>query len=725
MFDHVFRPGAIGALRLPHRIVMGAMHLNLEALEDGGEALAAFYAERAGGGAALIVTGGTAVSPAGAGGPGYGVVGDTSHRAALRSAASAVHAAGGTIALQLFHAGRYALPGVAGTDGGAPFAPSAVYSRFSRTTPREMTAGDIARTVADFARGAEAASELGFDAVEVMGSEGYLINQFTAPLTNLREDEWGGDAQRRRRFPVEVMRAVRAAVPGFPVLFRMSGADLVEGGTPADDTAALAVALAEAGADALAVGVGWHESPVPTVQAQVPPGTWAVFAKDVKRALVAAGRGDLPVIASNRFNRLAHAEEVLAAGGVDFVAMARPFLADPAIVTKSREGRTDAVDLCIACNEACIDRSFGTERVSCLVNPRAGYEAEFGRGAAGGGRRRYAVVGAGIAGLQAARTLLDLGHDVEVFEAACEPGGQFRMAGQVPGKADFARTVRHHVAELAERGAPLHLGHRIGPQDTALLRTFDGVVLASGVLPVRPALPGSALPNVIDYAQAFAAPHTLGPRVAVIGGGGIAVDLAHLLTAGNGQEPTPAEFLASHAVTGGSAAPVRPAAPAREVTLMRRGGRVGAGIGPSTRWVALSQLRAAGVRTLVGVAYEEITREGVVVRDAEGERRLVAADHVVLAAGQEPERDARAALRRAGVVFEAAGGVTGTAGLNAVRATAEGLRAAHRLVARTAPGPGADATGSGTGFATDPVATPSRIGTKPASGHHTNVAAGA
>ncbi|WP_078849954.1 FAD-dependent oxidoreductase [Streptomyces sp. NRRL F-5126] len=734
MFDHVFRPGAIGALRLPHRIVMGAMHLNLEALEDGGEALAAFYAERAGGGAALIVTGGTAVSPAGAGGPGYGVVGDPSHRAALRRAASAVHAAGGRIALQLFHAGRYALPGVAGTDGGAPFAPSAVYSRFSRTTPREMTAGDIERTVADFARGAEAARELGFDAVEVMGSEGYLINQFTAPLTNLREDEWGGDAERRRRLPVEVMRAVRAAVPGFPVLFRMSGADLVEGGTPADDTAALAVALAEAGADALAVGVGWHESPVPTVQAQVPPGTWAVFAQDVKRALVAADRGDLPVIASNRFNRLAHAEEVLAAGGVDFVAMARPFLADPAIVTKSREGRTDSVDLCIACNEACIDRSFGTERVSCLVNPRAGYEADFAAaGPAGavpgasGPKRRYAVVGAGIAGLQAARTLLDLGHDVEVFEAACEPGGQFRMAGQVPGKADFAATIRHHVAELAERGAPLHLGHRIGRKDTALLRTFDGVVLASGVLPVRPTLPGLALPGVVDYAQAFAAPHVLGPRVAVIGGGGIAVDLAHLLTAGNVREPTPAEFLASHAVTGGSPGPARPAAPAREVTLMRRGGRVGAGIGPSTRWVALSQLRAAGVTTLVGVAYEEITREGVVVTDAEGERRLVAADHVVLAAGQEPERDARATLRGAGVVFEAAGGVTGAAGLNAVRATAEGLRAAHRLVARTAGVPGADAgaTESGTGFATDPVAVSSRMGTKPASGHHTNVAAGA
>ncbi|MCA1218881.1 oxidoreductase [Streptomyces sp. 8L] len=754
MFDHVFRSGAIGGLTLPHRVVMGAMHLNLEALEDGGAALAAFYSERAGGGAALIVTGGTAVSPAGAGGPGYGMVGDPSHRAALRRAAEAVHAAGGLIALQLFHAGRYALPGVAGTDGGAPFAPSAVYSRFSRTTPREMSADDIAETVADFARGARAARELGFDAVEVMGSEGYLINQFTAPLTNLRDDAWGGDAERRRRFPVEVMRAVREAVPGFPVLFRMSGADLVEGGTPPEDTAELAVALARAGADALAVGVGWHESPVPTVQAQVPEGTWAVFAKDVKRALRGAGLHEVPVIASNRFNRLAQADDVLAGGEVDFVAMARPFLADPEIVAKSRAGRAETVDLCIACNEACIDRSFGTERVSCLVNPRAGYEVEFTATAqdAAAGRGRYAVVGAGIAGLQAARTLLALGHEVEVFEAAAEPGGQFRMAGLVPGKEDFAGTVRHHVAELAEYGAPLHLGHRIGHRDVPRLRTFDGVVLASGVLPVRPTLPGLALPHVIDYAQAFADPGALGGRIAVIGGGGIAVDLAHLLTAERTAPATPEEFLASHAVTGGSPAHTATAGGARRaVTLMRRGGRVGAGVGPSTRWVALAELRAAGVATLVGVEYEEITREGVLVRDAEGERRLVAADHVVLAAGQEPERDARATLRRAGVPFEEAGGVTGTDRLNAVRATAEGLRAAHRLALRTAgavavragsrtgggrgtegaagagPATGAAAEGGAayTGSATASPALGGQNGTDPATGGRANVAAGA
>ncbi|GHJ37090.1 FAD-dependent oxidoreductase [Streptomyces sp. TS71-3] len=692
MYDHVFRPGAIGGLALPHRIVMGAMHLNLEALDDGGAALAAFYAERAAG-AALVVTGGTAVSAAGAGGPGYGVVGDPGHRAALRRAARAVHDAGGRIALQLFHAGRYALPG--GPGGGVPLAPSPVYSPFSRATPRELTGAEVARTAGDFARGAEAARELGFDAVEVMGSEGYLINQFTAPCTNRRTDGWGGDARRRLRFPIEVARAVRAAAgAGFPVLFRMSGADLVEDGTPAGDRAALAVALAAAGVDALAIGVGWHESRVPTVQAEVPAGAWAGVAEDVKRALRAAGHGHVPVIASNRFTRIAQAEEVLARGGADFVAMARPFLADPRIVAKSRAGRAEAVDVCIACNEACIDRSFGTERVSCLVNPRAGHEADFPLRRSGhpGG---YTVVGAGVAGLEAARTLARLGHAVDVYEAEAEPGGQFRLAALVPGKADFAQSVRQRVRELAALGARLHLGHRVGPGDLAALRACDGVVVATGVRPALPELPGAGLPHVRDYTRAFADPGALGQRVAVVGGGGIAVDLAHLLVtchSGAACEPAPEEFLAAYGLAG--QAPRRAGTvagrdggalggPRREVTLMRRTGRIGDGIGPSTRWVVMGRLKAAGVRMLTGVTYEEITDEGVLVKNADGEPLLVAADSVVLATGQRPE-PVPGVLRTAGVPYEVAGGARGTERLNAVRATAEGLRAAHRIVARTA-----------------------------------------
>ncbi|MEV7468042.1 FAD-dependent oxidoreductase [Streptomyces kronopolitis] len=686
MYDHVFRAGCIGTMRLPHRIVMGAMHLNLETADDDGAALAAFYAERAAAGAALIVTGGVAVNAVGAGGPGYGVIGDSRTRTALSAAVRAVHERGGRIALQLFHAGRYALPGTR-EGAGHPVAPSPVHSAFARCTPREMSHEDITTTIADFAEGASAARALGFDAVEVMGSEGYLINQFTAPLTNLRGDAWGGDAERRRRFPLELLRAVRAAVGrDFPVLLRISGNDLVAGGTPPDEVTALAVALAESGADALSVGVGWHESPVPTVQSEVPAGTWAACAKALKRALLAAGHTDVAVIAANRFPHLAQADEALSGGELDFVAMARPFLADPQIVAKSAAGRTDRVNVCIACNEACIDRSFGTERVSCLVNPRAGYETEFPlpqparhhRGPFG----RYAVIGAGIAGLEAARTLAGLGHQVEVYEAAAHPGGQFRLASQVPGKAEFAATVHHHVRELRDADVPLHLGRRLGGADVPELRSFDGVVLTTGVRPAGLSLSGAQLPHVRDYAQAFADPAALGGRIVIIGGGGVAVDLAHTLTTDPAAEVTPEEFLARHTVAGGTSRPgTQPAvrgAP-REVTLLRRGRRIGAGIGPSTRWVVMRNLRAAGVRMLTGVTYRKITPTGVLVTDAEGRQRSLDADHVVLAVGQAPVDELAPLLHAAGVPVVTAGGAAGTDGLNAVRATAEGLRAAHRI----------------------------------------------
>ncbi|MEU7435756.1 NADPH-dependent 2,4-dienoyl-CoA reductase [Streptomyces sioyaensis] len=686
MYDHVFRAGAIGTMTLPHRIVMGSMHLNLETRDDDGAALAAFYAERAAAGAALIVTGGVAVNAVGAGGPGYGVIGDSRHRAALSAAVRAVHDRGGRIALQLFHAGRYAQPG-AREGVGRPVAPSPVYSGFSRCTPREMSARDITTTIDDFAEGACTARALGFDAVEVMGSEGYLINQFTAPLTNLRDDAWGGDAERRRRFPLEVLRRVRAAVGrDFPVLFRISGNDLVRGGTPPGEVTALAVALAEAGADALSVGVGWHESPVPTVQSQVPAGTWAAGGKALKRALLAVGHKDVAVIASNRFHHIAQAEEALSGGELDFVAMARPFLADPEIVAKSAAGRPDQVNLCIACNEACIDRSFGTERVSCLVNPRAGHEAEFPPPQPtrhrSGPSGRYAVIGAGIAGLEAARTLVGLGHHVEVYEAAAHVGGQFRLASQVPGKVEFAETIRHHVRELRDAGVPLHLGRRISGEDVPELRSFDGVVLTTGVLPAGLPLSGAELPHVRDYAQAFADPEALHGRIVIIGGGGIAVDLAHTLTTDPDAKETPEEFLARHAEAEntprpGAEAAVRSAL--REVTLLRRGRRIGEGIGPSTRWVVMRDLRSAGVRMLTGVTYREITPAGVIVTDAEGRERSLDADHVVLAVGQVPVDELAPLLREAGVPVVTAGGAAGTDGLNAVRATAEGLRAAHRI----------------------------------------------
>ncbi|MCX5108465.1 FAD-dependent oxidoreductase [Streptomyces sp. NBC_00378] len=652
MLKHVFRPGDMGGLTLANRIVMGAMHLNLETREDGGAAMAAFYAERARGGAGLIVTGGCAVSPEGSGGRHYARIDDPARHRALGAWADAVHHEGGRIALQLFHAGRYTS---AAATGRTPVAPSAVPGPFG--VPRALDEDGIAHLLDAFAAGAARARELGFDAVEVMASEGYLLNQFLSPLTNLREDRWGGDARRRTRFPLAVLDAVRASTgPDFPVLFRISGADLMEGSSTADEVQRFARLLARAGVAALNVGVGWHESRTPTVQSIVEPGAWVGHATRIRRSLRRAGLST-PVIASNRINRLELAERVLARGDADFVSMARPFLADPAIVRKSRLVNGPAPNVCIACNEACIDRSLGDEPVSCLVNPRAGRETEFPvpvrRRSAG--RGRFAVVGGGPAGLEGARALASLGHRVELFEAGAELGGQFRLARLVPGKADFGATVGYFAGELRRLGVTVRLNHPVDASEAKSLRRFDGVLVATGVLPRPAGLPGEHLPHVVDYRQAFARPEALGERVVVIGGGGIAVDLAHLLT------------------------------PLRSVTLLRRSGRIGDGMGRSTRWAVLAELRRHGAEWLTGVRYEAVLPGGVLLTDMDGVRRLLPADSVVIAAGQVPADGLRPPLTGLGIPFRLVGGAADARGLNAVRAVEQGLRAAYELGSGRAP----------------------------------------
>lgn len=668
--DAVFTAGRIGRLTVPHRVIMGAMHLGLEAREDGGAALAAFYAERARGGAGLMVTGGAAVSPIGAGGPGYGVLTDPRFRARLRRVTDEVHAAGGLIALQLFHAGRYAPL----SDAGTPLAPSAVYSRFSRCQPLAMTDRQVRDTIADFARGAARAGELGFDAVEVMGSEGYLIDQFLSPLTNLRDDEWGGDAVRRSRFGAEVTRAVRAATQ-LPVIVRFTGLDLVEGGTERADVLAFARVLAAAGADALNVGVGWHEARVPSVQAIVPLGVWAPVAAEVKAELTTAeqagGPPALPVIASNRVNRLELAATILADTGIDFVSMARPFLADPDLVTATRRGRP--VNLCIGCNQACVDRSLADREVSCMVNPRAGREFA-GPPARTAAPRRIAVIGGGPAGLQAARQAACAGHQVELYEASDALGGQFRLARRVPGKADYGATVDYFTAELARLDVRVHLGRAVGPGDLDLLRAHHGVIVASGVRPRPLELPGADLPHVRSYPEAFA-DGALRGRVVVIGGGGIALDVAHLASRGATSLPDSERFLREHGVVSG---PV-PVTGRAEVTVLHRGARLAARIGASTRWAVLAELRAQGVRVVTGVRCRRITADGVHVTDADGADRLVPADTVVIAVGQLADDGVAALVRRAGTWHRVVGGAREATELDAVRAFAEGYAAAVEI----------------------------------------------
>jgi 2,4-dienoyl-CoA reductase (NADPH2) len=669
LFERTLQAGAIGTLRLANRIVMGSMHLGIE---SDGAALAAFYAERARGGAGLIVTGGSCVNRAGAGGRNYSFINEPESSAPLRTAVEAVHAAGGRIALQLFHAGRYAYLASFGIQ---PVAPSAIASRFSPDPPRALRDDEILETIGDFARGAACARDLGFDAVEVMASEGYLLNQFLSPLTNRRDDAWGGDLERRMRLPRAVLRDIRAlAGAEFPVIFRISGADLMKDSTTPDEVLAFARALAGDGVDALNVGIGWHESSIPTVQQVVPSGVWVPFAATVKAAV-----GYLPVIASNRINSLAGAESALAAGSVDFISMARPFLSDAHLVAKAVRNEAALVNTCIACNQACIDRSLVDAPVSCMVNPRAARELEFPEEPKPKAlRRRFAVVGGGPAGMESARALAALGHVVELFEADGELGGQFRMARRIPGKGDFNETIRYYTNELARLGVVVRLLRRIG--DAAELCGFDGIVLATGVLPRRPPLTGSDLPHVLNYAELLLGDPKVGERVVIVGAGGIGVDVAHYLSFGEANLDETTRFLYEQ----GLAAPANGAllvTGRKQVALMRRGATIGKGIGKTTRWTVIAALRAAGVTTLPNVDYEAIVPGGIRIRDAGGTARLVEADTVVIAAGQERNDALLAPIAALGVPYRVVGGAKDAAELNAVRAFDEGLRAAHELSA--------------------------------------------
>lgn len=614
--------GTIGQLVLKNRVVMGSMHMGFERLLEG-KRISRFYAERARGGVGLIISGGAPVSPEGASDSHSIHIWNVDHSAHFRRITKEVHEAGGKIALQLFHAGRYAREDKTGIR---PVAPSVVPTRISPTLAQELDEDAILNIIEAFGKGAECAREYGFDAVEIMGSEGYLINQFLSPVTNLRDDAWGGSFEKRLRFPIEVLKAVRRYVSqDFPVIYRMSGIDLMPESTTLEEVLVLARRLEQHGADALNIGIGWHESQIPTVQTSVPHGSYASQSYEIKQVV------SVPVIVSNRINQPENVNYLVANGIADFVQMARPFLADPYFVQKVEENQQELINTCIGCNQSCLDKYFSGLPSSCLVNPVAGREDLLGVEQASEALR-VAVVGGGPAGMGASQILAQRGHQVTLFEKANRIGGQFRWASRVPGKSDYAETIRYFENELARLNVRVQLNTTAVAEELA---TYDAVILATGVIPSKVTIPGSDLPHVFDYTDYFEDRMIAGSKVAIVGGGGIAVDVAHRLTE-NIVSPEAIVFLMSHGIMDVQTV-LEQTKPKREVHLMRRGKRLAEYVGKTRRWISLKEMDKRQVEIHTGIEYDSITKEGVTIVE-NGEKVLIPADTIILAAGQEPNQ---------------------------------------------------------------------------------------
>ncbi|GAB4262077.1 MAG: NADPH-dependent 2,4-dienoyl-CoA reductase [Pararhodobacter sp.] len=667
-YPHLLAPLDLGFTVLRNRVLMGSMHTGLEERGDW-DRVAAYYAERARGGVGLIVTGGMAPNKEGGVFPGAAGLFTDTDIANHRKVTDAVHAEGGKIAMQILHAGRYAY-------GPDCVSASAIKSPISPFPPRELDEDGIEKQIADFATAAVRAREAGYDGVEVMGSEGYFLNQFLCLHTNKRTDRWGGSYENRMRLPVEVVRRVREAVgPDFIIIYRISLLDLVPNGQTFDEILQLAAAIEAAGATILNTGIGWHEARVPTIATSVPRAGFAW----VTRKLM--GHVGIPVITSNRINNPDTAEAVLAEGCADMVSMARPFLADPDFVRKAAEGRAAEIAPCIGCNQACLDHTFSGKLTSCLVNPRACAETELTYTPTET-PKSVAVVGAGPAGLMAALVADQRGHKVTLFEKDAQLGGQLNMARVIPGKEEFHGLV--HWFETMVRASNIDL--KLSTEATVdALRDFDEVIVATGVKPRDPGIPGEDGPNVLSYIDVLRGGAPVGKRVAIVGAGGIGFDIAEFVTH-EGESPTlnPAEWRKEWGVGDPSEVPggllePQPPAPARAVTLLqRKAEKPGKRLGKTTGWIHRASLAARKVQMIGGVTYEAITPEGIVL-GGDGGPRLLEVDTIVLCAGQEPLRTLADALEAAGVPVHVIGGADVAAELDAKRAINQGARLAAAL----------------------------------------------
>ncbi len=669
-YPNLFRPLDLGHVVLPNRVLMGSMHTGLEEVGDF-ERVAAFYGARARGGVALIVTGGMSPNREGGVLPGAAGLFTDADMANHAQVTARVHDEGGRIAMQILHAGRYAYSPEC-------VAPSAVKSPISPFAPKELDEAGIEKQIADIVTAATRAKEAGYDGVEIMGSEGYFLNQFLVTHTNRREDRWGGSYENRMRLPVEVVRRVRAAVGAdFILIYRLSMIDLVPNGSTWEEVVTLAKAIEAAGASILNTGIGWHEARIPTIATSVPRRAFTWVTKKLM------GEVSIPIITSNRINTPEVAESVLADGCADMVSMARPFLADPEFVSKAKAGRSATIAPCIACNQACLDHTFEMKVASCLVNPQAAHETDlvYMKTAS---PKQIAVVGAGPAGLSASLVAAERGHKVTLFDRSDQIGGQLNMAKKVPGKEEFYGLVDWYRTMLGEHGVDVRLGVEA---DVGMLQGFDEVIIATGVRPRDPGIPVSGDVQVVNYVDILTGKVTAGARVAVVGAGGIGFDVAEFLThdgesLAENLDLWKAEWgVSDPGVDRGGLAPEgpKPAPSPRTVTLLqRKAERPGKRLGKTTGWIHRASLMMKGVKMLGGVTYERIDNEGLHITTSDG-ASVIACDTVVLCAGQESETALAMALKGAGVPAHVIGGADVAVELDAKRAIDQGARLAAAL----------------------------------------------